>query len=268
MNPDRFAPGQRAQPADASAVETVPGALRGQAWLTVQTRQAQRLIRGRSGTADKSAIIGLVGFADRLRVIWHAARSDDPYAHWWLIKVDEALEGARERIANERSALDAALEQVTALEVAVAESTKPYRIALQFANPYAYRGAQLIADYDTFVRTLLTAQHVGIVGDATTEGLLNGCARKIRGVLALPQGYRFLGIDRAAVRQQTATAQRARQAMGEVPEEILNGERKAALAPRLVRFTEEAAQHLRLAPVETASGPAVAAPENDDGSDA
>jgi hypothetical protein len=56
--------------------------------------------------------------------------------------------------------------------------------------------------------------------------------------------------------------------MGEVPQEILNGERRAALAPRLVRFPEEAARHLRLAPVETASGPVVAAPENDDGSDA
>jgi len=150
----------------------------------------------------------------------------------------------------------------------VAESTKPYRIALQFANPYAYRGAQLIADYDTFVRTLLTAQHVGIVGGATTEGLLNGCARKIRGVLALPQGYRFLGVDRAALRQKTALAERARQAMGEIPQEILSGERKAALAPRLVRFPEAAAEHLKLAPIDTASRPSVAAAENGDTSDA
>jgi hypothetical protein len=29
------------------------------------------------------------GFADRLRVIWQAARNDDPYADWWLIKVHE-----------------------------------------------------------------------------------------------------------------------------------------------------------------------------------
>ena len=55
----------------------------------------------------------------------------------------------------------------------MAESLKPYRIALQFANPYAYRGAQMIAEYDTFVRTLLTANHVGLLSGSSTEGLLN-----------------------------------------------------------------------------------------------
>jgi len=55
--------------------------LRGQAWLTVQTRQAQQLIRGRNGSADQPAIIGLIGYADRLRVIWQAARDDDLYAN-------------------------------------------------------------------------------------------------------------------------------------------------------------------------------------------
>ena len=82
------------------------GALRGQAWLTVQTRQAQRLIQGRNGSEEKPAIIGLVGFADRLRLIWHAARSDDPYADWWLIKIDEAIEQARAFIRQSQSEID------------------------------------------------------------------------------------------------------------------------------------------------------------------
>lgn len=51
-----------------------PGSLYGQTWLTVQTYQAQQLIHGRNKSKDKPAIIGLVGFADRLRVIWQAAR--------------------------------------------------------------------------------------------------------------------------------------------------------------------------------------------------
>ena len=71
-----------------------PGALHGQVWLTIQTNQAQQLIHGRAGTPDKPTIIGLVGFANRLRVIWQAARNDDPYADWWLIKVHEAIEVA------------------------------------------------------------------------------------------------------------------------------------------------------------------------------
>ena len=244
-------------------VDAGPGALRGQAWLTVQTRQAQRLIRGRNGNADKPAIIGLVGFADRLRVIWQAARSDDPYADWWLVKVHEALERVRDLVKNEQAVLDAQIEQLTALEVAVAESMKPYRIALQFANPYAYRGAQLIAEYDRFVRTLLTAHHVGVLTGAPMEGLLNACARKIRGAFAVPQGYHFLNIDRTALQQGTANASRARQLMGEVPEDVLNGALQAPLAPRKVRFPEEAAKHIRLRPVDSATKADIAAAVND-----
>lgn len=245
-------------------VEAGPGALRGQVWLTVQTRQAQRLIRGRIGNPDKPAIIGLVGFADRLRVIWQAARNDDPYADWWLVKVHEALERVRDLLKNEQTALDAQLEQLTALEVAVAKSMKPYRIALQFANPYAYRGAQLIAEYDRFVRTLLTAHHVGLLTAAAMEGLLNTCARKIRGAFAVPQGYHFLSVDRAALQQGTANASRARQVMGEVPEDVLNGAHQAPLAPRKVRFPEGAAKHIQLTPVDATPKTAGVATVNDD----
>lgn len=263
MSSGKSDPEQQDHPEDAS-VDAGPGALRGQVWLTVQTRQAQRLIRGRNGNADKPAIIGLVGFADRLRVIWQAARNDDPYADWWLVKVHEALERVRDLIKNDQAALDAQLEQLTALEVAVAESMKPYRIALQFANPYAYRGAQLIAEYDRFVRTLLTAHHVGVLTGAAMEGSLNAGARKIRGAFAVPQGYHFLNVDRAALQQGTANASRARQIMGEVPEDVLNRAHQAPLAPRKVRFPEEAAQHIRLKPVDSAPKAATAATVNDD----
>jgi len=111
-----------------------PGVLRGQVWLTVQTNQAQQLIHGRAGTPDKPAIIGLVGFADRLRVIWLAARRDDPYADWWLIKVHEAIEANETFIRHRRVELDKHLEQMTGLEVNVASSQHPYRVQLQFAN--------------------------------------------------------------------------------------------------------------------------------------
>ena len=84
MSSGRSDPEQRSQQSPEEAgVDIGPGTLRGQVWLTVQTRQAQRLIRGRSGNADKPAIIGLVGFADRLRVNRQAARNDNPYADWW-----------------------------------------------------------------------------------------------------------------------------------------------------------------------------------------
>ncbi len=166
------------------------GALRGQAWLTVQTRQAQRLIRGRNGTTDKPAIIGLVGFADRLRLIWQAVRNDDPYADWWLIRIHESIEQARAFVNRSQSKIDEQLAQSPAVEVRVAASLRPYRIPLQ---PYAYQGAHLIGEYDTLVRTLLSGYHVGLLERASSKQAVQLGGQRIRGVFVLPQGYRFLG---------------------------------------------------------------------------
>ena len=44
-----------------------------------------------AASAEKPAIIGLLGFANLVRTIWHGARADDPYADWWLLQVHEAM---------------------------------------------------------------------------------------------------------------------------------------------------------------------------------
>lgn len=232
--------------------ERGPGALRGEVWLTLQTRQAQQLVRGRHGTADKPAIIGLVGFADRLRMIWQAARDDDPYADWWLLKVHEAIEHARHMVRSQQQALDAQLEQLTAMDVTVAASLRPYRIPLQFANPYAYQGAQLIAEYDTLSCTVLTACHIGLLESRAAESLLHRCARKIRGTFVLTQGYSFMAIDRPAVLKGTAKAIRAQEVMGLVPDDVLSGDRRAPLVPRKRQFPTGFAGHKDLQASESA----------------
>jgi len=229
------------------------GALRGQAWLTVQTRQAQRLIQGRNGSEEKPAIVGLVGFADRLRLIWHAARSDDPYADWWLIKIHDAIEQARAFIRQSQSEVDEKLTQSSAIEIETAASLRPYRIPLQFANPYAYQGAHLIGEYDTLVRTLLSGCHVGLLKRASSEQVVELGGRRIRGTFTLPQGYRFLGIDRTAVRRQIEKAQRAQSLMGELPPAVLSGEQQAPEVPRKLRFPEGYRE--ATAPLPSAPGP-------------
>jgi len=212
--------------------DDAPGVLRGEVWLTVQSRHAQRLILGRAASLDKPAIIGLVGFADRLRVIWNAARADDPYADWWLIKIDEALERARQRIKTERAALDERIGQQSALQIKVATTDKPYRIELHFANPYAYWGAHLIAEFDTTARTILTAKHVGLISNADAEQALRACGGAIRSLFAVPQGYRVFRIDRSTVHAGDEAARQAAELMGELPPAVLLGECSAALTPR------------------------------------
>jgi len=135
----------------------------------------------------------------------------------------------------------------------VAESLRPYRVPLQFANPYAYRGAQMLAEYDTLVRTLLTGCHVSLLDRESSEKVINLSARKIRGTFVVPQGYRFLGIDRELLQQGSDKKEQARQLMGDLPDEVLSGKHRAPLLPRNVQFPKEIARSVVLEPLTSTS---------------
>ena len=212
-----------------------PGALHGQIWLTLQTPQAQKLIHGREATPDKHPIIGLIGFADRLRLIWQAARQDDPYADWWLIQVHEAITAIASVLEQQQAQLIEQLEALSSLAISVAASKRPCRVRLRFANPYAYRAAQLLGAFDRVVCAAMTARHVGVLDGAACQAVQQLGTRKLRALFVLPRRYRCLKIERAAVCAGTGNARLTRQVMGELPADILSGERLPPLLPRAVK---------------------------------
>lgn len=221
MNVEQSNASKRHQ-ADQSESDTEsPGVLRGAARLTVHTHQALRLVKGRAGTTKKPAIIGLLGFARLLRPIWEGVRADDPYADCWILKVQEALDRAEHVLLDERMELDRRVTQVSTIHIEPAASVKPFSMPLQFTNPYAFRGARLLADYDALVRGIRTAAHMGLSTRVDTERALHRLGRCLRRAFMSPIGYHGLGITRVDVETQTARALRACELMGQVPEDIL-----------------------------------------------
>lgn len=216
-----------------------PGALRGEVWLTIQTYQAQSLIRGRRAADDKPAIIGLIGFADRLKSIWQAVRFDDPYADWWLLKVEGSIADIRAQLRSLQQRMDAFVtESNSSLEFAVAQSSQPQRVSLQFASPYAFRAAQLLGEYDRLMCTGMTLHHLGIEIPTDLVEQVTGSGRWVRRVFAVPQGYHCLDIRRFDIRQGTSAAIKAKERMGEIPLDILSGARLPSLRPVAFQQTE------------------------------
>ncbi len=252
-------------PAEHSSLPEKPGALRGQVWLKIQTLHAQRLFKGRAASAEKPIIIGLVGFADRLRVIWQGARNDDPYADWWLIKIHEGIEIAGDYIHDRQVDLVKQLEQMNALEIDIAASQHPYRVPLKFANPYAYRGAKLLAEFDKLVCMALTARHIGLLDSQASEDILKAGARKVRALFMIPQSYRLLKINREQVQKAIGRSHEARQLMGEVPDDVLNGERHAPLVPRKVEFPSGFSRNVNLSPGTSVADTTPSEDKNNDG---
>ncbi len=248
------------KPADADKL----GPLRGQVWLTLQTNQARRLIRGRNGTRGKSPIIGLGLFAERLRLIWQASRNDDPYADWWLIKVHEAIEDREALFQRLQGDLDEQLTQMGSIEVAVAVSERPYRMPLQFANPYAYQAARLVSTYDALVCAALTASHIGVLDRASRDRVIELGARKIRGLFMIPQDYRFLRIERSDTQKGNDKSTQAVQLMGTVPDDVLSGERRAPMVPTQQHRSSSFSRNLELHSAPSALAAAPSTDENDD----
>ena len=209
--------------------------LRGSATLTLQSRQAQRLVKGRAYSAEKPAIIGLLGFANLVRTLWHGARADDPYADWWLLQIHEAMVQTEHELVTLGQGISNRFETLGAIDVSGPVSDKPARIALNFSNPYAFRAARLIGVFDALACKALSARHVGLIGRDESEKVLHQGGRWIRRALQSPVGYRLLGVTRDDVVQNTVMAMRARDAMGDIPDDVLRGVRRAPHAPTVMQ---------------------------------
>ncbi len=209
-----------------------PGALQGDVWLTVQTERAQKFIYGRRKSKDRPAIWGLIAFADTLKPIWLAASLDDPYADWWLVKTDAAIEACKHVIESSHQTLTVLLSQYCALQVETAHSTQPRRIPLRFSSPYGFRGAHLLAEYDRLMCLWLTVTHVGMPIDKVLEESLKTCSKKLRALFTVPQGFQDLGLNRRLVQADDPLHIKAKTLMGELPEDILNRVIVPSLQPR------------------------------------
>lgn len=215
---------------EQGASDPRPGPLRGQARLVLHTRQAQMLIKGRSGD-QRPPIIGLLRFGMLVRTVQAAAEKGDPYAQWRLLRVEQALDQASEELTATGQQQQARLAAAP-FQVEPPVSTEPVEAPLWLASPCAFRGAALLAEYDKIARTLLAAGHYGLLTRAEAERLLNLAGRSVRRAFNSVLGYRALGVTREDVRRNNAKAQEARKQMGPLPESVLNGEQRPSYGPR------------------------------------
>ena len=203
-------------------------------WLSLYTRYAQILVRGRQ-MKGKPPIVGLLRFADSVRVIWHAAEANDPYADWWLIKLQDTYHVICNRIDNVSADCIAKLPTRDTFRIAPPEDKEPFRIRLSFATPYAYQAADLLAKFDSLVRQVLVCKHVGVIDNKTAKNTIYQVARLIRGLFALATRFKHLGIDRNNPLSFEADGEIARRMMGDLPQEVRAGTRRAKLAPTITK---------------------------------
>lgn len=85
--------------------------------------------------------------------------------------------------------------------------------------------------YMTLVRGVLTARHIGLMDRREAERCMTLGTRPLRRAMGAALGSKYEGVKREDLREGNAKAQKARERMGDVPPEILDGRRRARHAP-------------------------------------
>jgi integrating conjugative element protein (TIGR03761 family) len=201
--------------------------------VVLHTYQAQNLLHGRKAQNGKPGIMGLTAFSDRLKTLWYGSRHDDPYADWYLLRIEQGLANCQQHYQALFQALDQQLAQLKGFDITLADSRQPQRFSLSLAHPYAFQGLRRLVEYDHLIRRDMTLKHLGEALPSNLQERVKGSGRLLRRVLALPQHYCHLTVNRKAVTQNTAKAQIAHQCMGEIPADILNKQQLPSIRPLL-----------------------------------
>jgi integrating conjugative element protein (TIGR03761 family) len=218
----------------------MPGALKMKGEMQLHTRMAINMFRGRRADPDNkvTAIQGLLGFAQKLSVVWQASRDNDPVADMVLLEVEREFD-ATKAILEEVNAMFENLigDQFDGMNITMEQSLSPTTVELKFLTPWAWQASRLLLDYDLAIRKALTARHIGLITREDWEININRVGRCIRRLFKVPETFVLTGIrrDRFTGRIRKARSLYARRHLKfpHVPEDILSGERRSRLAPEI-----------------------------------
>jgi integrating conjugative element protein (TIGR03761 family) len=206
-------------------------------YILLHTRQALNVFDGRDKTEEKSAIFGVPRFAGSVDQIYRDSRADDPWADWWLVKIDEHLERANEKLNEYQQELEKLYPRSRNINISNSESSKPQPRPLEFGTPsYPYRMSYLVVDYDDFCCKVRGLMHQGLITRGKGERYLNLGGKPIRAALQSGTGYRHQGVTRNDVMANNPKSQKAKLLMGEVPHDILEMKRRSEYAPVLRQY--------------------------------
>lgn len=211
------------------------GALRSEITLTVHTRAAAQVWMGRRPSDDTSGsyIMGMGRFAATCRDMEKSSSLDDPWADLYFIKIEEALEQAKQRIAQLARQLETLIQDQVPeeLNVGSALSQSPQEIELRVKSFLAFRAVYLLTDLDRLARKALLAQHIGVIGKRAGTQIVHEAQKHIRQAMRIAADWVFTGVNRDDCAARNQRARDAAEKMGAVPEEILSGELRSPNAP-------------------------------------
>jgi integrating conjugative element protein (TIGR03761 family) len=203
-----------------------PGTLTTHGTLTLKTRLAQRYF------------LGLLPFASQMNAIYQASRLDDPYADFYLMKIENALIKTQECLREQSQLYQQQLSNLAGLQMQLADTDRPLSVPIYFATPYAHFATRLLVELDALARCVISLNKLGLPLEKPLSELLRGLGKSFRSTLGKCNGWQHTGITRQDVVENTPLAIDAKQRMGKLDPRIMNKSLRAKLAPRIISVSK------------------------------
>jgi integrating conjugative element protein (TIGR03761 family) len=194
--------------------------------LVLHNPIAQSLINGSWGYRR----MGLLQFAKMMQSLWQAAKDDDPYAEWYLMRTYELITSLKEEIKKTELICQQKFAQLRGLEVQVVGNVNPIKFPLKFSTPFAYMAAYLIADLDYIFRQTNILKRLSILLDEDQKPA--HFVQKMHLLFSHARQWKYTGVTRKDIRENNQLAQKASGLMGKILTTILNSEFDFLFLPR------------------------------------
>jgi integrating conjugative element protein (TIGR03761 family) len=216
-------------PPTTEAEQNTSSRMMGSFKTTLHTELAQKLA---TGGKWKFGEMGLRQFLSATANIWKAFHEDDPYAHWYLFKIYNAIDETKKQTKVYEKMLEEQFSNLRGIDIEVFHHETPLQLSLNFTPPFTFIITEMLEHIDFLMRQLITLRRMCLV---PPEKLYPGVLKnKTQHIFALPRRWHNTGVTRQDIRDNTQKAQQAASIMKEpVPLPILNKEIHLPFLPKL-----------------------------------
>lgn len=194
--------------------------------IILHTKTAYKLFVGT--VFNKSRCPGVINFASRLKKIYRAAKDDDPFAIFFLMKIYDAILKVKSKLAEFNAKCQDIIKALEAkgINIKVVRNENPRRVSLNFCVPYCYMVGYLVKDYDRLARLVMGMDSAGVNLWDDSNNILYEARKAIRQVMSLAWRWHQTSVTRERLldHESDPGAQEAISLMGEIPDNILKKE--------------------------------------------
>lgn len=209
-----------------------PGAIRSKVTLMLHTKEALKIFMGRKEDKENGIhhIPGISVYAKLLRTIWGACLSGQPFAKYWIQKIEIKLAETEQDLKQFLESLKEH-ESKSIFNISKSLSVKPVEVELNFATPYTYKVVYCLVLVDEIAAKLITLRHLALIPTSEFNKGIRDARGAMNRLLNSIGGFKPLDITLNDVRERNAKYIEGVEAMGELPDVIVKNKYVPEFSP-------------------------------------